>query len=339
MKSASNHPGVSVIVPVYNEEENLDDLIVKTRDSLERLGCKFEIILVNDGSSDRSDIIMDRLDEAFSFVRAIHLRRNYGQTAAMMAGFDQARFDVLVPMDGDLQNDPADIGRLLAKLNEGYDVVSGWRKDRQDSFNRVFLSQVANGLISRISGVKLHDYGCSLKAYRKEALEEVRLYGEMHRLIPIYAYWNGARVAEIPVDHHPRTRGVSKYGMDRVIKVMLDLSVVMFLHRYGQKPIYVFGGVGLFSLLTSALIMVLAVGLKFFGGKPLVETPLPVLAGTGFVTGVMCLLLGLATEILNRIWHESQDKPTYAIRKTNLHHSCVPLQESREKEAGKSSVS
>lgn len=241
MNLTTSQPRVSVIVPIYNEEENLDDLILKTHGALDQLGQEYEIILVDDGSSDHSAVIMDRLDLEHPFVRAIHLRRNYGQTAAMMAGFDHARGDILVPMDGDLQNDPADIGRLLSRLDEGFDVVSGWRKDRQDSFHRVFLSNVANGLISRISGVKLHDYGCSLKAYCKEALEAVRLYGEMHRLIPIYAYWNGARVTEIPVDHHPRTRGVSKY----------------------------------------------------------------------FVTGVMCLLLGLATEILTRIWHESQDKPTY----------------------------
>ncbi|MDF1815366.1 MAG: glycosyltransferase family 2 protein [Verrucomicrobiales bacterium] len=322
--------GVSVIVPIYNEEENLQDLYNSLTDVLSTLDKEYEILLVNDGSSDDSGRVIDQLEKFHSPVRGIQLRRNFGQTAAMMAGIDHARYDILVPLDGDLQNDPADIPLLLNKLNEGYDVVSGWRKTRKDAYHRVLLSNVANWLISKISGVSLHDYGCSMKAYRRKALETVRLYGEMHRLIPIYAHWNGARVTEIPVRHHPRTRGVSKYGLSRIFKVMLDLLVVMFLHRYGQKPIYIFGGIGLLSLGSSFVIGLVAVWFKFFGGKSLIETPLPVLSGTAFVTGVMCILLGLSTEMLTRIWHESQNKTTYAIKTTNLHHSCAPLQDSRE---------
>jgi glycosyltransferase involved in cell wall biosynthesis len=220
-------------------------------------------------------------------------------------------------MDGDLQNDPADIARLVAKLQEGYDVVSGWRVDRQDDpIKRNFLSRVANALISVTTGVRLHDYGCSLKAYRREILDDVHLYGEMHRFIPIYAKWNGARIAELPVRHHPRTGGVSKYGMDRIVKVTLDLFVVLFLHRYSQKPIYVFGTCGLLSFAVSFAAGLAAVYYKFWGHKTFIETPLPLLWATMFFTGVLCLLLGLIAEIGNRIYHESQGKRTYRVAST-----------------------
>lgn len=325
-------PGVSVIIPVFNEAENLALLCERTVQALETLRRRYEILFVNDGSRDESALVLNQLRRAYPAVRVLHLRRNFGQTAAMMAGIDHARFGILIPMDGDLQNDPAEIHKLVSKLDEGYDVVSGWRANRHDKFLRVLLSKAANGLISAISGVRLHDYGCSMKAYRREALDAVRLYGEMHRLIPIYADWNGARVTEIPVAHHPRIHGKSKYGMGRIFKVVLDLLVVMFLQRYGQKPIYVFGGIGLLSFLSSFAVLALSFCYKFFWGKSLIETPLPVLAGLAFVTGVMCILLGLQTELIARTYHESQNKRTYTVRDPEP-ETCAPLQEFGDKAA------
>jgi hypothetical protein len=213
-----------------------------------------------------------------------------------------------------LQNDPVDIPQLLAKLDEGYDVVSGWRKNRKDApIRRNVLSRMANRLISAVSGVHLHDYGCSLKAYRRAALEGVQLYGEMHRFIPIYAYWNGARVTEIPVKHHPRRHGVSHYGLKRVPKVLLDLLVVVFLHRFGQRPMYVFGGVGFISIAIGAIAGAAAVYYKFFGNKTFIETPLPLIFVMAVITGAMCFLMGLLAELLVRTYYESQNKATYAV--------------------------
>jgi glycosyltransferase involved in cell wall biosynthesis len=220
-------------------------------------------------------------------------------------------------MDGDMQNDPGDIPRLLAKLDEGYDVVSGWRANRQDAkWRRNFPSKVANWLISTFSGVHLHDYGCTLKAYRRTALRDVRLYGEMHRFIPIYAAWNGGRVTEVPVTHHPRLHGKSNYGLERLVKVALDLMVLGFLYRYLQKPMYLFGSVGLLSFFISAAAGVLSVYFKYFGGKSFIETPLPTLVAITFITGCMCFLMGLLAELITRTYHESQDKMTYLIART-----------------------
>jgi glycosyltransferase involved in cell wall biosynthesis len=304
---------VSVILPVHNEAENLRLLLPKLVEILRGLGSLYEIVVVDDGSTDdTADLLRGLVDHG---VRPVHLRRNAGQTAALMAGLGSANGDILVIMDGDLQNDPADIPHLLAKLNEGYDVVSGWRVDRQDAaVRRNLLSRVANTLISAVSGVRLHDYGCSLKAYRRLALEGVRLYGEMHRFIPIYAYWNGARVAEVPVRHHPRGHGASHYGLKRIPKVFLDLVVVVFLHRFGQRPMYVFGGVGLLSMAVGAIAGGAAVYYKYFGGKSFIETPLPLMFVMAVITGAMCFLLGLLAELLVRTYYESQDKPTYVIR-------------------------
>jgi glycosyltransferase involved in cell wall biosynthesis len=220
----------------------------------------------------------------------------------------------VIPLDGDGQNDPADIPRLLDKLAEGYDVVSGWRRNRHDGKRRVWLSRLANGLISRITGVELHDYGCSLKAYRREVIDNVRLYGEMHRFIPIYAHWQGARVAEIPVDHHPRTRGSSNYGFERIFKVALDLMVVQFLGRYGTKPIYVFGGFGLLTWMVAGAASAYAVYLKYSGQATFIETPLPLLAVFSFTTGVMSILMGFLSELLMRTYFESQHKAPYSLR-------------------------
>lgn len=308
---------VSVTVPVYNEAENLRELYARLVPILDGLGKTWEVILVNDGSKDGSDLVLDELAESDSRIKVIHFRRNAGQTAAMMAGVDFAQGEIIVPMDADLQNDPADIPMLLAKLDEGFDVVSGWRKDRQDhSLRRNLPSRIANSLISVVSGVPLHDYGCSLKAYRRDVIKDVKLYGEMHRFIPIYASWLGAKVAEVPVRHHPRVAGTSKYGLERVVKVILDLIVVKFLDRYYQKPIYIFGGFGLINFVVSLLAGLWAVYLKFFQNTSFVQTPLPLLSVMATITGVMCILLGLVAEMVTRNWHESQDKPTYIVGAT-----------------------
>lgn len=273
--------------------------------------------MINDGSTDNSTFTLGGLAAERPWLKVINLRRRSGQTAALMAGFECAQGEVVVTMDGDLQNDPADIGRLLVKLREGFDVVSGWRVRRQDHrIRRVFLSRVANLLISLATGVRLHDYGCTLKAYRREILGEVRLYGEMHRFIPVYASWNGARITEIPVNHFPRKSGSSNYGMNRLVKVVLDLFVLLFLHRYAQKPIYVFGMCGLISLAGSFGAGVAMIYYKFWGGKTFIETPLPILWATMFFTGVLCLLLGLIAEVNMRIYHESQGKRTYRVFST-----------------------
>jgi glycosyltransferase involved in cell wall biosynthesis len=303
---------ISVILPVYNEAENLRELLPALFQNLETLGLAHEIIVVDDGSTDQTAIVLRELGRPQ--LRIVRLRRNSGQTAALMAGIRFSKGDILISMDGDLQNDPADIVHLLAKLDEGYDVVSGWRKQRQDApIRRNVLSRMANGLISMVSGIHLHDYGCSLKAYRREALEGVQLYGEMHRFIPIYAYWNGARVTEIPVTHHRRRHGVSHYGLRRIPKVLLDLLVVVFLHGFGQRPMYVFGGVGLISMAIGAIAGAAALYYKFFGNKSFIETPLPLLFVMAMITGAMCFLMGLLAELLVRTYYESQNKATYAV--------------------------
>lgn len=305
---------ISIVIPIYNEEKNLPILADKLAAALGALGREYEVIFINDGSTDGTLAQIRRACARDPRLKAIHFRRNSGQTAAMQAGFSHAKGDVIVAMDGDLQNDPADIAKLVAKLDEGFDLVSGWRKDRQDSpIKRNFLSRVANRLISATTGVKLHDYGCSLKAYRREVLEGIALYGEMHRFIPVYAFWNGARIAEVPVLHHPRVHGVSKYGLERVIKVALDLGVVLFLHRYAQKPIYVFGLCGLGSWLIGGVAGLAAVAYKLIGAKSFIETPLPLIAVTMFFTGVICFLLGLVAELSIRIYYESQGKATYLV--------------------------
>jgi glycosyltransferase involved in cell wall biosynthesis len=308
---------LSITVPIYNEAQNLEPLHQRLVAALEPLGQPFEVVLVNDGSSDGSDRALDALAAKDSRVKVVHLRRNYGQTAAMMAGIRYASGEIIIPMDGDLQNDPADIPKLLAKLDEGFDVVSGWRKDRKDAaIRRNFLSRVANHLISRISGVRLHDYGCSLKAYRRDVVKGVKLYGEMHRFIPIYATWEGGRVAEVVVSHHPRVHGQSKYGVDRVVKVLLDLIVVQFLARYASRPIYLFGGCGLASLLLAVVAGLWAVYLKYFEATSFIQTPLPLLVVLLTLTGGISILMGLLAEIIMRTYYESQGKAVYEVRST-----------------------
>ena len=314
MNSSEKNDLLSVIVPLYNEAENIIPLYEKVVGIAPLLECNLEIILVNDGSVDGSRAILDDLASRDGRVKVIHFRRNFGQTTAIMAGIDYSSGDVLIPMDGDLQNAPQDIPKLLAKLQEGYQVCSGWRVDRKDHpLKRNLPSHIANWFISTISGVRLHDYGCSLKAYRREVIKGIKLYGEMHRFIPIYATWQGARVTEIPVTHHPRIHGKSKYGLERTFKVILDLIVVKFLAQYAQKPIYVFGTFGLFSLFVAFIAATAALYYKISGLKSFIETPLPLIFVMASITGIMCILMGLLAEIIMRTYYESQDKPVYLI--------------------------
>lgn len=301
---------ISVVIPVYNEEFNLDELYNRLTAVL---GPEAEFIFVDDGSTDGSVARLTAIAGRDERVQLIRFRRNFGQTAALSAGIDHSRGDIIVPMDSDLQNDPKDIPLLLAKLDEGYDVVSGWRVNRQDSFKRRLPSILANRLISWISGVRLHDYGCSLKAYRRRVLQGVRLYGEMHRFVPIYASWQGARVTEMPVTHHPRTRGKSSYGFERTLKVVLDLIVVKFLASYSTKPIYVFGGFGLLALFLSLLTFLWMLYYKITGAKDFVETPLPLVVTMLFLVGCLSVLLGLVAELTVRTYYESQGKRTYSL--------------------------
>ncbi|RVT84230.1 glycosyltransferase [Rhodobacteraceae bacterium CCMM004] len=305
---------VSVVTPVFNEAESLPEFLRRLFAALDPLEQEVEVIAVDDGSVDGSGALLEAATQEYPALTVVRFRRNYGQTAALMAGIDAARGDVVVTLDSDLQNDPADIARLLETLDQGYDVVSGWRKDRKDAaIRRNMVSRVANRLISRVVGVPLHDYGCTLKAYRRDVLLGNRLYGEMHRFIPVYAAQMGARVTELPVRHHPRRFGASKYGLERVVKVVLDLMVVSFLSRYFARPMYVFGSFGLASLLASFVCLALMLWLKFVSGVAMVLTPLPVLAAMLFLVGAMSLLMGLMSEVLVRTYFESQGRKSYAV--------------------------
>jgi len=311
----NKNPELSLFLPVLDEEENLRPMHAKIQEALKSLGKTAEVIYVDDGSTDKSLEILKEIAAHDERVRVISLRRNYGQTAAMSAGIDAAKGEILIPMDADLQNDPKDIARLLDKLNEGYDVVSGWRKNRQDkAISRKLPSKIANKIISWIGGVPLHDYGCSLKAYRRDVIQDVRLYGEMHRFIPIYASWAGARVTEIPVDHHARTMGKSKYGISRTLKVVFDLMTIKFMAEYHTKPIYVFGTFGLLAFFLSIIAGITAFVLKFGYGVSFILTPLPVIAVVMLAISVQFILMGLLAEMLVRTYHESQDKTIYAVR-------------------------
>jgi glycosyltransferase involved in cell wall biosynthesis len=313
------HHRLSVIIPIYNEIDSIDPLMDRLFGTLDRYFSDnpgtFEVIAVNDGSTDGSFQKLKAHALRRSELKVVDFRRNYGQTAAMLAGIEFSRGEVLVSLDADLQNDPEDIPLLLAKLEEGADVVSGWRKDRKDAkWRRNFLSVVANRLISWVSGIKLNDYGCTLKAYRRGAIRGVRLYGEMHRFLPIYAKWMGARVVEIPVRHYPRRFGKSKYGLKRIFKVLLDILVIKFLDRYMTKPIYIFGGFGLFSMALSFVVLSVALYLRLFEGVSLIQTPLPLLAAMAFLVACMSILMGLLAEIVVRTYFESQGRPPFLVR-------------------------
>jgi len=308
-------PYLSVVVPIYNEEESIPTLYTRLTEALTVLGYEYEIITVDDGSRDRSFVLLREQALADPRLRVVRFRRNFGQTAAFSAGFDRARGEVIVTIDADLQNDPSDIGALLAKMNQGYDVVSGWRERRKDPFlNRRLPSMLANGLISRVTGVALHDYGCSLKAYRTEVLRGIRLYGELHRFIPAIASWQGVAVAELPVKHHPRQFGRSKYGIGRTMRVVLDLMTVRFLLSYSTRPMQVFGTVGLGSLSIGAILGVYLTYVRLIAQQGIGELPLLLLAVLLIVLGVQFLGLGLLGELITRVYYEGRDQAIYVVR-------------------------
>ncbi|MFM7131711.1 MAG: glycosyltransferase family 2 protein [bacterium] len=325
MKSEANMIDLSIIIPVFNEDGNVCALHAEIQSSMSGGKLRYEIIFVNDGSRDNTATELKKIHDADpGHVRLIFLRRNFGQTAALSAGLDHARGRVLIPMDGDRQNDPADILRMIERLDEGFDVVSGWRKNRQDRFiNRKLPSKLANKIISRLSGVKIHDFGCTMKAYRREVLDGVRLYGEMHRFIPIFAAWQGGKVTEMVVNHRARTAGVTKYGIGRTWNVILDLILIRFQQKYSQRPIHFFGRAGLYSIIFSLISFGLMLYYKFvhepltgYPAKTFIETPLPLLTVMFFLTGVQAILIGLVAEMVMRTYYESQDKRTYIIAET-----------------------
>ncbi|GFO60916.1 glycosyl transferase [Geomonas silvestris] len=306
---------LSIVVPIYNEEDNVPVLHARISEALADTGLDYELILVDDGSSDNSYAGLKLAASQDPRVKVVKLRRNFGQTAAMAAGFDNATGRVVIPMDGDLQNDPLDIPLLLARIDEGYDVVSGWRKDRKDTFiNRRLPSILANGFISRMTGVHLHDYGCTLKAYRREVLEDVNLYGEMHRFVPALAHQVGARVTEMPVRHHERLHGVSKYGISRTMKVILDLMTVKFLLSYSTKPIQLFGRWGIYTLFAGCLTGGVTLYMKFFEQTSMNRNPLLILTAFLLFMGVQFIVLGLLAELSARTYYEAQGKPIYNIK-------------------------
>ena len=318
-------PAVSIVVPVHDEQDNVEALYKALIQSLEALGRSFEIIVVDDGSRDETYAHLSRFAALDDRLKLIRLRRNYGQTAAMAAGFDHVRGHVVVPMDGDLQNDPADIALLIEKIEEGYDVVSGWRRDRQDNFVRRWPSRIANWLIGRVTGVRLHDYGCTLKAYRAEIVEETRLYGEMHRFLPALAHQAGARITEVPVRHHPRTSGRSKYGLGRTFKVLLDLLTVKFLAVWSTKPSYVFGGSGVILCLVGSVFVAWTAYQRLFNGVFVYRQPSLLVGVFLFTIGINMILLGLLAELIVRTYHESQSKPVYLVReRRNFEESAPP---------------
>ena len=306
---------ISVLIPVFNEEENISPLCEKLTSVLNRMGKDYEVIFIDNGSSDETLSLLRPICKKDPRIKFVSFSRNFGQTSALTAGIDLSKGKIIIPMDGDLQNDPEDIPRLLQKIEEGYDVVSGWRKDRKDPFlKRRLPSLIANRIISFMGGVRLHDYGCTLKAYRRDILKNIRLYGEMHRFIPVYAKWVGARVSEVPVNHLPRKFGSSKYGVNRVFKVILDLMVVKFLLSYSQKPIYVFGGMGFLMIFGAILSGGYAIYLKIFRGVSFILTPMPILSVFLVVLGFLSILMGFLAEVLIRTYYESQRKPTYQIK-------------------------
>jgi glycosyltransferase involved in cell wall biosynthesis len=308
-------PYLSIVIPVFNEAANVAELHQQLTASLEPMGRPYEILVVDDGSTDGTLQRLVEIEGRDRRVRVLRLRRNFGQTAAFSAGFDHARGEIVVTSDGDLQNDPADIPRLVARLEEGgFDLVCGWRKERQDPLSKKVPSWFANRLISWATGVHLSDYGCSLKAIRAEVVRNLRLYGEMHRFIPAVASWMGVSVAEMPVNHRPRTRGQSKYGLGRTVRVLLDLFTVKFLGAYGTRPSHLFGGWGLVFGGAGLGVLGYLTWLKLFADEAIGGRPLLVLGALAFVTGLMLVMVGLLAEMLVRIYHESQGKATYVVK-------------------------
>ncbi|RUM60493.1 MAG: glycosyltransferase [Persephonella sp.] len=306
---------ISIVIPIYNEEENLPILYERLKSVLDRLEKSYEIIFVNDGSTDRSWEIIKDLARKDKHIVGVNFRKNFGQTAAMSAGFDIAKGDVIITMDGDLQNDPEDIPKLLEVLNQGYDIVSGWRKDRKDNFiTRTLPSRIANWLISKTTGVHLHDYGCSLKAYRSEVAKRLDNYGEMHRFLPALAKSVGAKITEIPVKHHPRIYGKSKYGISRTFKVILDLFLVKFLLDYRTKPLRVFGGVGLILFLIGFFSLLYLIFIKIFLGEDIGQRPLLIFGTLLVLSGIQLISTGIVAELITRTYYEAQEKKPYIIK-------------------------
>jgi glycosyltransferase involved in cell wall biosynthesis len=315
-KRGSGLKVVSVVIPVFNEEENISPLYQALKAVMEGMKVAYEVIFVDDGSDDGSGEVLQRLAQGDNHIKVIQFRKNFGQTAAIAAGVDFARGKIIVTMDGDGQNDPRDIPRLLNRLEEGYDVASGWRKNRRDPFlSKKFPSAMANKLISWLTRVKLHDYGCTLKAYRRDILQDVRLYGEMHRFIPAYASWVGARITEVEVTHHPRRHGKSKYGLSRTSSIILDLITILFLQRYSTKPIRLFGGAGMTLFVLGILTGLFVLFRRIIWGGVWIS-PMILISFLFITMGVMFILLGLIAEIIIRTYHESQGKPIYAIKST-----------------------
>lgn len=308
-------PQVSAVVPIYNEVESLPLLIETIATVFRQNGIPYEILCVDDGSTDGSTDLLRQLAHQRRDLRGILLRRNYGQTAAMAAGFNHARGEVIITLDGDLQNDPADIPQLIAKLEEGYDLVSGWRKDRQDAMvTRLIPSRIANWLIRKVTEVKIHDYGCSLKAYRAELVRDMNLYGELHRFLPALAFIEGARIAEMPVRHHARRFGYSKYGLGRTFRVMMDLATIFFMKKFLTRPMHVFGLFGVASMFAGISLGIYLTILKIGFGETIGDRPLLILAVVLFLTGVQLFSFGLLAELSMRTYHESQNRPIYRVR-------------------------
>ena len=307
---------ISIVIPVFNEEGSLPQLKKELQDVMQSLApLTAEVLFVDDGSTDGSRALLRQFAAEDSRLKVLLFQRNYGQTAAMSCGIGEATGDVIIPMDADLQNDPADIPLLLAKVREGYSCVSGWRKNRQDAFwSRTLPSRLANALITWMTGVRLHDYGCSLKAYRSNIIKDVQLYGEMHRFIPAYAAWSGARVTEVAVNHRSRQYGVSKYGILRVFKVLLDLIVVKFLVRYFNRPMHFFGAIGMMGFFFGGLSLSASILLKVTGLRSFIETPLPVIGTMFIVLGVQFVLTGLLAEVLMRTYYGASQQRPYTIR-------------------------
>jgi len=307
---------LSIVIPIYNEEENIPKLYEELKGVLEKLPYDYEIIFVDDGSTDRSFELLEEIAKKDPKVKVVKFRRNYGQTAAMYAGFQHAEGDVIITMDGDLQNDPHDIPKLLEKINEGYDIVSGWRKNRKDPFlTRILPSKIANWIISKVTGVHLHDYGCTLKAYRKEVAKSYRLYGDMHRFLPAVAKGFGAKVTEVVVNHRPRLYGKSKYGIGRTIRVILDIFLVKFLNDYLNKPLYVFGGMGFTLAVIGFLILLYLAVEKIFFGASIGGRPLLILGVLLFLSGLQLISTGIIAEVIIRTYYESKADVPYRVER------------------------
>jgi len=306
---------ISVIIPVFNEEENIRLLYLELKKVFHSTNRSYEIIFVNDASKDDTLAELKKIAIKDKNVIVIDFIRNFGQTAALSAGIDHSSGEIIIPMDGDGQNDPADIPKLVEKIDEGFAVVSGWRKNRKDAFIRVLPSQIANFIIRKMTGVKIHDNGCALKAYRREVIDGVQLYGEMHRFISVYASWSGGKIAEIVVNHRPRTKGKSKYGFSRIFKVVLDLLVIRFLHKYISRPIHFFGKYGFWAIFVSVIFAAWSIYLKLFQDLSINRTPLPVFSSMFLIVGLQLILTGVLAELLTRTYFESQGRKAYKIKK------------------------